>query len=635
MFRIFTVLFTMFLAPFPAKEARRATNTRGYTISTLLAAALLVGGCGGGGSTTSSDVVTPVTENGTVVIGLTDAPGDFVGYTVAVESLTLTHTNGDIIETLPMSTDVDFAQLTEVTELFTIATVPAGLYESVQIGLNFTNAEVLVQDNAGDALLARVQDTEGNPLGSASFRLQLTTNDTFRVGPGIPSAFSLDFDLDASNTVDLTTSPPTVTVEPFILATPELEGDREHRIRGVLDSVDLADNSFNLHVRPFRHRTGAFGQFTVAVNDATQYEVDGTGLTGPSGLEAMADLDGGAPVIAFGSVESRSLAAEIVVAGSSVPWADADVLHGVVTSRVDNLLTIRGSRVEFADGRRVFRGEFSVEMSEDTVVSAPGIDNAHLSTQSVAPGQRIVVWGEFSDDQSLVATKLRMLHSQLTAEVVQTTPLAGDIFWLNGRRPSIFDFSGTGSTEADDADPSFYEIDTGTLPLATVEPGDLIRVRGFVNEFGMAPPDFLARSVIDIQTDYRAAQLTVGWTAGTQQPFVSTEPARVDVDITEARSTLKLRGVPRDVVDAASSVALVAPSSGMGVYAVNVRGNQEMRLYRSFADLVDALVAQLDAGNALYRITAQGHYASDTAELTMRRGGFVFAAPDTDTATAD
>ena len=221
-----------------------------------------------------------------------------------------------------------------------------------------------------------------------------------------------------------------------------------------------------------------------------------------------------------------------------------------------------------------------------------------------------------------------MQLNQLTAEVVQPAPLAVDLFFFNGRRPGAFDFSGTGITAADDADPDFYEIETGLLPGATIASGDLVRVRGLVNDFGAAPADFLARTLIDVQTDMRAAVLIAGWPEGSSTPFTSVAPQRIDVDLSAARKALSIRGVPRAFIDQLQDVALLAPASGRGVYAVKVRGAGEAHVYRSFNDLVDELVEQLDQGRLLHRISAQGKYNVGSAELTTGRAGFVFSTSE-------
>ena len=62
----------------------------------------------------------------------------------------------------------------------------------------------------------------------------------FLISQGVPAAVSVDFDLAMSNSVDLDVDPPVVTVEPFLVALPELETDRAHRLRGALASVDEA-----------------------------------------------------------------------------------------------------------------------------------------------------------------------------------------------------------------------------------------------------------------------------------------------------------------------------------------------------------------------------------------------------------
>ncbi|MEM7363124.1 MAG: DUF4382 domain-containing protein [Pseudomonadota bacterium] len=599
----------------------------------LLAMTLI--GCGG--SSGPSEVAMPdlseevgeepESETGTLMISLTDAEGDFVAYTVDVDALRLNRANGDVVETLPLSTRVDFTELTEVTEFLSIVTVPAGQYDSVSLDLDFTDAEILVQDDMGNAIVADVEDGTGAALGEVTVRLNLSTSDVIRIAPGIPAAFSLDFDLDASNDIDLTATPPVVTVEPFLLATPELETDREHRVRGILTEVDADGESFDLHVRPFRHRTGQFGELTIFANDDTQYEIDGEGYTGSAGLQAMAGLDEDAPVIAHGMIEAEGMMAGIVVAGSSVPWSDGDVIRGVVSARVDDTLMIRGAVRELASGARAFHGEFSVQVGDLTAVSAPGVDNALLSDSSISVGQNIVAWGEFVDDQTLDATegRVRMQMNQLTAEVSTVVPLTVDLLHLNSRRPAIFDFTGTGITSDQDADPDAYEIDAGALSLSTVDEGDLVKVRGLVNEFGLAPADFNARTVIDVDLSHRSANLAVGWNEGTTQPFTDLSTGSATIDLSEARFALRIRGVHRGLLEDVETITLLPPESGAGVYATSVRGSGEVSVYDDFGTLVDALMRHLDDGQSLHRINVTGQYNLADNNLSAARAGFVFS----------
>ncbi|MEN7342684.1 MAG: DUF4382 domain-containing protein [Pseudomonadota bacterium] len=600
-----------------------------WRVALACAGVAMLTACGGGGSATvDNDAPIAEVEQGTLYVGLTDAEGDFDSYLVDVMSLRLERANGTTVETIPLETRVDFAELTEVTELLSIATVPAGNYVAASLRLDFTDSQVIVQDENGVLSEAVVVDPDGAALGEYEVRLALTSSDTIRIAPGIPASFSLDFDLDASNTIDDTVSPAVVTVEPFIIATPELEEDREHRVRGVLESVDEAAASATLVVRPFFHRTGDFGRFIVNVDETTQYEVDGIGYTGADGLTALAALDPRTPVIANGDIEAREMAADTIVAGSSVPWADSPVVKGVVSARDLDTLTIEGASIEFEDGTVTFGGTFTVLLGEQTTVSAPGEDNADLTINSISVGQRVVAFGEAVDDLTFDASESRivMQQSQLTGEVVQASPMAVDVFLLNGRRPARFDFSGTGMSAELDADPAFYEIDNGSLALTTVTEGDLVRVRGLVNDFGAAPADFVSRTVIDLEFADRPGELIVQWPldAPSTTPFLSTAPDTLNVDISASREFLRIRGVPRPFTNPLDMLSILATEDGQGAYAINVRGTGTVTLYRNFADLEVALNETLASGAALQRIHARVGYTDKTDGLTSPRASFIF-----------
>ncbi|HNP37899.1 MAG TPA: DUF4382 domain-containing protein [Woeseiaceae bacterium] len=612
-----------------SKTARTAVTTVLPTLILLVAA--LLHGCGGATSSApTADTTPPVAEQGDLIITVTDAPGDFANYTVDVLQLSLQRANGDVVETLPFTTRIDFSELTEVSEFLTIATVPAGSYDAVVLTLDYSNAEIIVQDENGTEHTATAIDTNGAPLGIFDVRLELTTTDTIRIAAGRPAAFSLDFDLDASNEIDFSTAPPGVVVDAVLLATPELETDREHRARGVLADVNEADSEITLKVRPFHYRSGNFGRFTLAVDEQTRYEVDGVGLAGAEGLRAVAALAENTPIVAGGNVRGMSMLADTVLAGSSVPWADADVVRGVVTGRAGDTLEVRGARFEFRDGSRIYRGTGTVLLGPGTKVTGPGIDTP-LTTQSISVGQRIVAFGELADAGSqdtktldVSDGRVSLRFNQLTAAVVDAEPLAVDLYWLNGRRPASFDFTGTGVDTMMDADPDYYEIDTGALTLDGLESGDLVKVRGLVSEFGSAPADFDSRTVIDVALDSRTAAFKAIWPEGTQLPFHSISATQIDVDLSAAREVLAVHGVPLEFLTPLANILLTAPDIRRGIYAVKVRGSDEIHLFRDFADLADELTRQLNDGASLRHIAAHGRYNAGSNELTSIRAGFVF-----------
>lgn len=600
------------------------------TTATAVGLLALLSACGGGGSSAAPVPPPAQPETGELALTVTDAPGDFVAYIVDVTSIRLERANGDSVETLPLDTRIDFTQLADVSEFLTVATVPAGIYESITVSLDFSAAEILVQNAAGEAVAADVVDAAGDPVTTLDVSLSLADGSTIRVTPATVRGVSLDFDLDASNSIEDGVDPPVVTVEPVLLAVPELEADREHRLRGLLAEVDEAAGSVTLAVRPFRHRGGAFGELAFAVDEDTTYEIDGEVFEGGVGLEALAELGQDTPVVAQGTVTDGTLLAARVIAGSSVFWSDADVVHGVVRARDGAALTLGGVAVEFADGRFSFRREITVLLGDDTVVTAPGESAGALDQLDVSVGARIAASGEFVDDLTLDAAtgRVRLLVSRLWGDVVQTSPLVVDLHLLNGRLPQAFDFTGTGVTAAEDADPVAYEIDAVSLGLLDLEPDDLVQVRGLVNRFGFAPPDFTARTVTDVATEARGATAAVAWPGGSATPFLATAPRRLDLDLDTARAVLKLKGHLRDLPFEPDDLALVAPQDGDGIYAVAERGADALTLYRSFADAVDAMMALLDSGATLHRFTGHGRYTQSSGELTTARGSFVFEVAD-------
>ena len=65
------------------------------------------------------------------------------------------------------------------------------------------------------------------------------------------------------------------------------------------------------------------------------------------------------------------------------------------------------------------------------------------------------------------------------------------------------------------------------------------------------------------------------------------------------------------------------------MYAVIKRGDDKATLFRDFGAMVEAVVGQLNTGAKLHRITAQGRYTADEAELTTARASFVFKSTGT------
>ncbi|MDH5241020.1 MAG: hypothetical protein OEW73_09570, partial [Gammaproteobacteria bacterium] len=199
---------------------------------------------------------------------------------------------------------------------------------------------------------------------------------------------------------------------------------------------------------------------------------------------------------------------------------------------------------------------------------------------------------------------------------------------IDRRRVQIFDFSGTGTTAADDADPANYEIATGNLVLANFAAGKPIVAYGFPTAFGTAPPDFTGRTVIDY-TDVRSV-LGVGWgSTGTLAPFTSMgsdglvlNNQNPDID---QRHHIKNGPVLIDLTTLDSNTTIVPRVTDRGLFYI--KSDDSLRQYSDFADFVDDLTLSLDGATAARSMHARGKYDSDTNTFTAYRIGVYLLEP--------
>jgi hypothetical protein len=608
------------------------------TRSILAAAALLLtlAGCGGGGDGVSSAVTPPSTgcdssSCGTVLIGLTDADGDFTSYTVDVVSLTLKKANGASVETLPVRQRVDFAELVDLAELVTSATVPNGAYVEGSIRLDYSDADVSV-DVGGQPKPARIVDAQGNAVGIVDLAIRLDNRNHVLIAPGRPAFLQLDFDLGASHTVgDLAANPVPATVRPFIVASVERADSRELRVRGPLVSVDTAASSYVVDVRPFHHRDARNGRLTVGTSNSTAWEIDGTTYTGAAGLRALEARPAGTPTAAFGAFDtgSRTFTAQRVHAGTSVTAPQFDALRGNVIAREGDELTVRGVTVIRRDGSVKFlRGDATVLVGPETRVTQDGHRGDDLGAGAISVGQRINAFGDATvadaeERVTLDATggrvRLHVTHVAGFVKTVSPGALTLDLATIDRHRSSAFDFSGTGTSAATDANPRDYEIATGSLAGGSLDEGALARVFGFVTPFGAAPPDFTGRTLVGFEEVL--ALLTVGWgPAGTSAPFSSMNPTGLVLDASNPDLGLRhhFHIGPRsiDVTTLATPIRLVPDPQRRDVFAIASGGTVEV--FAEFAEFEAALVTQLATAKAI-GLASSGKLDAATGDFRTAR----------------
>ena len=617
----------------------------------MLATLLFTAACSSGGSGDTTNTSSPgssasaacdptdtatIDECGTVYIGLTDADGDFLNYTVDVVQLTLETANGRIVETLPRNSRVNFTDYVDVTELVTAATVPPATYVAGTITLDYSDAEIFVEAD-GDAKAAVVTDDAGNPLAETALRIELSNRDRLVVSRGRPALLQLDFDLAASHVVDVAPTPAQAIAEPFILAEVSPVDEKDIRVRGPLVEVDESAATYIVAIRPFHDRDGDFGRVQVQTTGETEFEIDGVVYVGADGLAALAAADRGTPTIAGGTldVDEREFTADIVLAGSSVPGSDRDAVIGNVIAREGNLLTVRGATFLPRDRRAHFHDDVLVEIGPETRVAKDGSGVVDRGIELISVGQRVTVRGDVQDTAVTDATSpqivvdatngaVRLHLTRISGTVNSVMPGQADIALqaIDRRRVQIFDFSGTGVGVDVDADPENYEVATGDLTLADFASGKPVVARGFPAPFGEAPPDFEGRTVIDF-TDVRS-KLGLGWgSEGTTAPFLSMGSDGLLLDNHNADIDLRhfIRQGPL-VIDlkALDSDTLVAPKTeGRTLFSIKTRSS--IRMYSNFDDFVDDLSASLDGVTVARSLHVHGTYDAGSNVFTAIKIG--------------
>lgn len=603
---------------FPELKRALVRVASGFSALTLAAAVVVLPACG-----KSSDLGAGSADSN-LAIGLTDAMGDFISYSVDVKSLTLTKANGAIVETVPLATTVDFAQYTDMTEFFTAATIPNGAYTGATLTLDYSTANIQVEGAGGQAVqVSNIVDAKGKAITTLEVKVKLEGKKRkLVIAPGVPASLTLDFDLKASNTVSADLS--TIVVEPYLLAEVESHKPKLHRMRGALKSVDVANSSFDLALRPFAHglkntdRHERFGSMNVITNAATVFEIDGVTYDGSTGLKTLNTMAAFTAVVAIGDLKfnPRRFEAREVYAGSSVPGGTLDVVTGDVIKRVGTTLTIKGATLVRKGGGMIFNDEVTVTVATTTKVHRQ-LSKEPFSIGDISVGQRVAVHGNLTNENAgsleLDATNgsVRMLLTTLRGTVVSTdsanSRMVLDLQTISRRQVSLFDFTGTGSNEAS------YQVNTGSLNLSGLTVGSPVAVRGFVQPFGFAPPDFIAQTLVDAEDV--PTTLFVNWSPASSAAFSAVSATGLTLNLTDS----PLHDVWRAGVktDLTGTTPVITPASADdGMFFVKQAGVTQM--YTTFADFAGGIQARLDAGAKIEGLVASGEYDDGSTTLTSR-----------------
>jgi hypothetical protein len=590
---------------------------------------------------------------GSMVMTVTDAAGEFLSYQVNLVSLQLQKADGSMVETLPATTAVDFVQLINLSEILSVRQIPPGDYVAAQVTVDFTNASIMVDDGTGTGVAVKPVDSTGAALGQLQLMVQLDAKNHLQINAAKTSRIAFDFNLLASNMVDLTAK--TVTVSPVLVAGVVPVDNKQVRVRGEIASVDTANNAYTVQVDPFHdHNDDKQSAFVVHTTSTTTFEINGTPFVGAAGLAQLATLASDTLSVAFGSVDltTQTFTATDVLAGTSVEGGGFDHILGTVIARTGNTLTVRAAHMQDHDNGdnhdgadNFMAGNSTVTIAAATAVTAQGQTSAtpaHTIAE-ISVGSLIDAFGTASKDGSGKVTfdaSAGRVRLDLTQVQGVLNAVGGNQITIKlnsiGRLPSsLFNFSGTAAAGGALSDPTRYVLGTGKLNLSPFTVGSSLLGIGFVAPFGGAPPDFNAITLAngsqgdvddnddDNDNSGKGAQMDIDWgKSGTTAPFKTLDATHLDLDVSNSSigSHHRIQVDPQDIdITALASDPSIVAAGGMIEFAITGQHGRATDNFSSFADFESALAMDLNGMTTALRLTADGQYDAASNTFTARR----------------
>ena len=575
----------------------------------VCAAAIAAAGCHGPNN---------ISYYGTAWVDVTDEPGDYASYIVTIDSITLTRTDGYVAEAAGTPEIVDLTQVHNIAELWSSGSIPDGTYTSATITVDYTPVA-----NSGTSVISVMVDGKpqaatvldaytGAAPSTYSINVQFDPDNLPTITPTYASTsavlLTVDFDLAASGTVDLSTSPATVRVRPYVSIGMQAPNDKLIRVRGPLVNSSIDVNTFTVYIRPFYDEANNIGTLTLFSQPNTIYTLNGKSYVGNGGLQALSVLSAGITTAAgFTTFQTDYNASNgatagrfnlvYVVAGSTLEDVYTEGVSGDVIARDGNTVTLLGSTlflntadtfyfcgvVDIANpyctaGAQVLLGPGTMVTADNNLTLTPST----LDASSVSVGQHITARGvcvnncigptvqiDATGTSSENTGSVRLQNTEVWGSLVSSASGSLEINAQTIDNYPIADFNFTGNGTAAE-NPAAFLIDTGSIPLpAGSTAGDPLWVSGYTTPFGSAPPDFNAVAV-NSETSVQIAGGQVSGGASTAQGSKGCgigsqvcDPAILEVTWNAANKTpfsnLSNSGFSLNLADGSSGVVRIGP----------------------------------------------------------------------------
>ncbi len=585
----------------------------------------------------------------------TDDKNQFTSYVVTIDSVVLVGKVDGTVSAIAVPEIIDLTKLTDLSELWATASLPVDTYTQAIITLDYTSAKISVMQN-GAPVQVKIVDPAGATPTTIVLTLtfdpsnQLILQPTFATSNALRLA--LNYDMSASNKVDFTTSPPTLTVKPFMSVATSAADNKLIRIRGALINSSVSVGTYTIVVRPFFDEVNSAGTNTIFNDANTIYALDGITYVGSPGISALSRTSAGSTeTAAFTTFEPTTTPAPgvnagifhsvYVVAGSTLEDFYTEGLEGDVIARSGNTLTVRGGLLTLNAAQVIMYQDTDsqVLLGPSTLVTADGVSTlGSLNYNSVAVGQHISARGLYSvsstgaailDSTGISATNtgsVRLQPTELFGSLVSSA--AGSVTLnlqaIENYPASVYNFAGNGLSAAQDPTAANFVVNTAALTLPTTAAGDPLFVDGYVTPFGSAPPDFLAQAV-NAEPSVPAT-LAVTWTGtGTAAPFATLSATSLTIDLTNAAfgsgqlrigaesidiTTLSAspRVVPAVAVPAANGLPLFTPRFSVGAGAVKTTTTNPIMSFNEFGAFTTQLATTFATPTPATQLVARGLY---------------------------
>jgi hypothetical protein len=602
--------------------------------------------------------VAACTGNAVVTLTATPSSDTFISYRVGLVSIRLQTSSGKAgAVVLPSETTVDFAKMLDFSEVVGAPSVAKGTYAGALITLDYSSAVIVYDDGTLDGQQLTPVDANGKALQQVTVAVALDPADPFRSAAKQVGLMALNFNLAASNIVDL--SARTVTVTPMMAASMQPIDTKPVRIHGPL----MGSNAgfFAAGIMPFDSTVAGPGQLSIAPSDTTTYEINGFVSVGTTGQAQLATLPASTPITVFGTLtvsgadtalpvtptpvatdptDPATAVAPVTTVGttttSTVSFAALQVqvdgsvagvglarVSGVVSGRSGNTLGLEDATLIGNDGTAtLIPGTTIVNLGSNTVITFFGQDVEEIiSPQQVSVGSVIDAFGVESTtstgallvDVSAGRVRLNLSNAEGLVTSQGTSLLTLNLTSLGGRLISAFDFTGSGAAA------NQYAVATASLDLTNAVAGAPVIATGFPNAFATASPNFTASTLLDPTTIQ--AQLVLDWSGGTAAPFTSLDTTAISIDTTSStlgpRHQIQTGSQIADIAGLSTGVSITpSTAASTSVFSIGHSSSFTIESFNTYGAFIAQLQSELNGTTLATGITAIGQYTLSTSAFS-------------------